>query len=581
MEGTHTTGSALAALDTEAFFQAVGRAKLPSEALGVAYELAERAVSEQVVAYRAARSEGARIRFFEAVCQQALEGLRREERPQVITDASGEGLAHNAAPGAYAPGADARPENGSLAREAWRLAHSTATGRMVDYLGWFERQQRGEALEWIAESLEIPAASVRTGVRRAKNRILELTNKLRYQQFARSPGELPQDLEPIVADYKRGDLVAMRRKLDAVAGAFGECPHWHLLDAWFHKAGDALDAAEDALREALVCADGDVVRAKVLNTYGNVLDGRGELQRARRMWQRAHALDGKAPVPLLNLLAQASERQDLADCQVYIQKIAKLRARKTLDAGAEAFVLQRLAENPELTWVRRTAVWRRGPARWLTKTGTSGGRGAALGRVATALMVLMVWAGGFLGQGCDQAFDSDRPFASLAFDVALEDGRSLAQLNDALAVLEDERGLVVAQGRLVMTPDGAALPLNVEDIDHVRGKASRMAVVTDEEAFRFGLAWDDGVMLVLGSDGKTYEGFGEFKSARTAEDDEPSDPDEEAGKDDYIRPGVDDDSRVGKDDYIRPKDGDSLSKDDYIHPGARSDDSESDDGDGD
>lgn len=569
--------------DHAAFFTVVEQLKLAPETMGAAYELCSRAIASQADAYRRAADQGQLVGFFAGVAARAQKTVDREVRSQVLTDATGEGM--GAAEG-YMDGQVGRSEKTELVREAWRLAHSQAKGRMVDYLAWYERRQRGETASGIAESLDMPAATVRTGIRRAKHKILELTNKLRYRRFARKPGQLPEALEPVVELYKKRDLIGMQAALDELAERFAECPHWNLLQGWLHKADESYEDAEFWMREALVFADVPSVRAKVLNSLGNVYDEMGEPERGRTCWRRAHRLDEDAPVPLLNLLANASERQDLADCQYYITQLSTLRGKGSLSEGEQTFVTSRLEDNPEFEWVRRTSPWRRGPARWIKQAA----RGAA-----TALAVALLCVMPFVGQGCDDYSAPSAPPAASSCGGAHHDKvvgdvdalvGEIPEVDEASFIEGAELLFLHADGRSVAAAligprysNGhlmAAFELNPMDAEAARGAVSVVVVSGDFMSEPMALTWA-GSEGTLDRDG--YLGYLALREGEGEGGGEVEDEEERVSKDDYIRP---EDGRelkpwvgheISKDDYIKPSNDrvedpdEAVGKDDYIHPG--------------
>ncbi len=494
------------------FFSTVQRLQLSPDSLGAAWERCESALS-------ACDGAMAVDKVIEAACRGAMKEVRRQDTPAVLTDATGEGLGTHS----YVAGAAASQVKTDVAREAWRLAHSTAKGRMTDYLAWFERNQRGETSDSIAESLGLPSATVRTGVRRARQRIIECANKLRYQKTARKPGELPAELEPVVAAFKRSDLVQMGTLLDAAADAFSEDPHFLLLHAWHSKELGDLDAAVTWLREALIFADVPVIRAKVLNTLGNTYDKAGDRDRARVQWRRAHALDDRAPVPILNLLANASERSDLADCQFYLNKLGELRSKKRLSEGESQFVLERLDDNPEFDWVRRTTPWSRGPARWLKQA-------------ANLVAALMLVALPLFGQGCDAQTEPD---AELTVEFSALTSSAACQ-SAAMIELRDAAGEWLGESTLDNTAcvDGELIATFILD---------RAAATVLTQA--------PGQVLLIGNDAASYTSlpvtFGDIQDNAM-----------------LLMAHMDNDAVIGKDEYIRPTDSGRLTKDEYIMPAA-------------
>jgi tetratricopeptide (TPR) repeat protein len=553
------------------FFQVAQRLALPGEILGAAFERCETAIADDPDGYQRAHREGALANFFQRACGEARRGARRDEQRHVLTDPSGEGLGGGEG---YAVGADFSEDRREVAREAWRLAHSTATGKMTDYLAWFERQRHGETSQAIAESLEVPSATVRTGLRRAKQRIVELINQLRNTQTGRRGSDLDPDLEPVVAVYKRGDLVAMRTALLALEAGHREDPHWCLLMAWYFKAREEAESAERWLKQALVHADEPRVRAKILNTLGNVLDARGQPEAARKAWLRAHELDPKAPVPLLNLLANASERHDLADCQYYLQALGDLRARHQLDADEDGFVLRRLAENPELAWVRRTDPWRRGPLRWLKRLG------GGLQQAAAAMALVLGLASAPAFPGCAEGGAHPGPLLEsasvLSADLSLELGTDLGSTTGLSLVLLDAEGetLHEAPVRAVALEDGlldgvVEIPMAVmalaPDFARLEGPILSGPILA--------LRWE-GSNATLESDREGSGAPGEVGNLSLRQKEHPGD---EIGKDDYIRPRPTTpetpNGAIGKDDYIRPTPAGAaapptgtVDKDDYIAP---------------
>ena len=379
-------------------------------------------------------------------------------------------------------------------------------------------------------------------MRRAKNRIVECTNLLRYQQFSRVPGQLPRPLEAVVASFKRRDLVTMRRLLQASATEFAECAHYHLLQGWLARAENDLATAQRHLHRALVFADDGVVRAKVLNTLGNVHDAVGDDAAARRSWSRAHRLDPNAPVPLLNLLANASERKDLADCQFYLQRLGDLRAKKKLTAQQQTFVVERLRDNPEFSWVRRTAPWRRGPAAWIKK----------LALRTTAPLLGLFFAVAHMGGavGCDGAVYSDDGSTTEVVVSALTAASAIGSAATTCEIVRDADVFVA-------TESGALL--DVERVDASCDHEGLLDAWIELGSVASRALGEAGATLVFVSNHDialdiTMDWRMPVAQARLMQPVL------------YAVAQVEVDGMLGKDDYIRPATGGTTSKDDYIRP---------------
>jgi tetratricopeptide (TPR) repeat protein len=260
-------------------------------------------------------------------------------------------------------------EDLQLSQRAFARAVSMAEAKedrtLLRNLAWYKARLDHKTYEAIAQSEGRVPATIRTGVARARKFVLKVVHELRHAQPAPLNGQSPEELEPLRELWVAQELAALRRELDRTEPEFGLDPHWLNLKALLLGDGGAREEAQRLYERALVFADAPSVRGRVLNNLGNLADDRGSPEEASGYWLRAHQLLPRAPAPLLNLLAAASERTDYASAQHYTALLGELLSSGHLRPDERSYAIRRLSEHPKLGWLRETEVWRLGPARWI------------------------------------------------------------------------------------------------------------------------------------------------------------------------------------------------------------------------
>jgi tetratricopeptide (TPR) repeat protein len=245
------------------------------------------------------------------------------------------------------------------------LAEAKEDRTLLRNLAWYKARLEHKTYEAIAQSEGRVPATIRTGVARARKFVLKVVHELRHAQPAPLNGQGPEELEPLRELWVAQELAALRRELDRTEPEFGLDPHWLNLKALLLDSSDEREEAQRVYERALVFADAPSVRGRVLNNLGNLADDRGSPEEASGYWLRAHQLLPRAPAPLLNLLAAASQRCDYASAQHYTAVLGELLSSGHLRPDERSYAIRRLGEHPKLAWLRETEVWRLGPARWL------------------------------------------------------------------------------------------------------------------------------------------------------------------------------------------------------------------------
>jgi tetratricopeptide (TPR) repeat protein len=276
-----------------------------------------------------------------------------------------------------------------LARRALARALSHARAQrnqtLQRYLRWYELRLAHRSYAAIARREGRPSATIRTGVARARRVILRMVHELQHDQPAPLSGDAPAEIEPLRDLWVNQQLDALERGLERTRERFADDPHWLNLAGLLRADRGERSQALELYERALVFADAPSVRARVLNNLGNLYEDLDRADDAHESWLRAHQLLPEAPAPLLNLLADASQRRDYASAQLYVSELGERLSADAYSAPDRAYVLRRLAENPKLAWLRDTDAWRVGPARWLR----SAHRGRALRETTGALLLAL------------------------------------------------------------------------------------------------------------------------------------------------------------------------------------------------
>jgi tetratricopeptide (TPR) repeat protein len=316
-------------------------------------------------------------------------------------------------------GESADPEALQLGQRALERARSHARAErnqtLLRYLRWYELRLAHKSYEAIARRESRPAATIRTGVARARRVILRMVHALQHDQPAPLTGDAPSEIEPLRDHWVRQELDALEQGLERTRARFGDDPHWLNLAALLRADRGEREPALELYERALVFADAPSVRARVLNNLGNLHEDEGRIDAAQECWLRAHQILPAAPAPLLNLLVSASQQRDYASAQLYLAELGERLSADAFSSDDRAYVLRRLAENPKLAWLRETDAWRVGPARWLR----SARRGRTLRETGRALLIALAFLPALAFSHATTAPVDERP----ALEAPRESGR--------------------------------------------------------------------------------------------------------------------------------------------------------------
>ncbi|MFQ5699221.1 MAG: hypothetical protein ACE5IL_13170 [Myxococcota bacterium] len=335
----------------------------------------------------------------------AADRLSEFLRPAVRRSVRGEGRDHPTGGwlGTFV-GSDARPigegatgkldrDSLSIARQALAradaLARAAGNTTLERNLRWYRLRLEHRSYAAIADAEARPAATIRTGVARARRFVLRVVHELEQEQPAPLDGEAPAELEPLRALWARQEIDALRRELDRTRERFGNDAHWLNLAGLVAQDDGRFEQALDHYERGLVAADAPSVRGRILNNLGNLAEDRERPDEARVYWLRAHQILPHAPAPLLNLLASACDERSYSRAQHYLGSIGALLRGDRLSGEERSYLLRRLADNPKFGWLRATDAWSSGPARWLRR----GPRAHALGQVGRLVATLLLALG--------------------------------------------------------------------------------------------------------------------------------------------------------------------------------------------
>jgi tetratricopeptide (TPR) repeat protein len=270
-------------------------------------------------------------------------------------------------------GVDAASEDGEplahhpLVVDALEYARRDGNATLQRNLSWMLRRDEGFSYEAIATEAEVPSASVRTGVRRARQAVRRIAQGQRRAVHAPHQGECPPALATARDAWKQGRLDEMASALEAVRPTLAEHPYYlFLLGLHADDTGDR-DRATACFERVLLIDDDRSLRAKVLNCLGYIADDAADLELARFYWSRAIEVSPHYTPAQVNQLKNACDRRDGLDLHVCIDRIGELLAGRTLAAADKEYLLTRLAEHPDFEWARSFDAWRRGPARWIAR----------------------------------------------------------------------------------------------------------------------------------------------------------------------------------------------------------------------
>ena len=388
------------------------------EMLGEAFLACERLAREKPSELHQALEAGRLDRFLTGAVRQSL----RPERPESF---GGGWMGTFVGPDGRAiedewsetPDLNAVATSQKAFNKALSIATSEGDRTMERNLRWYWLRLSHRTYDAIAAEAGSPPATVRTGVARARKRVLRIAHELQEAQPAPLNGESPPEVAPLRRLWEKQDLDALAKGLEKTRGEFGCNPHWLNLAALLTAdRGDRLEATR-LYEQALVSADAPDIRGRILNNLGNLAEDEGLEQEAVQFWLRAHQLVPQAPTPLLNLLASAAGRRSYPSAQHYLSKVGDLLRSGKLGNEEGEYVRRRLAENPKLRWLRQTEAWRVGAARWI-RAGTLPDRARRPRAVAQAVGILI--AALLLGAG--PAGASSQPALDRSLSAVYEPG---------------------------------------------------------------------------------------------------------------------------------------------------------------
>jgi tetratricopeptide (TPR) repeat protein len=268
---------------------------------------------------------------------------------------------------------DPEREEGAALREhpliSDAIALATAAGNetLLRNLRWMILRDEGRSYEAIAKRGDCPTASVRTGVRRARQAVRRVAQQRRRAATAPHQGRCPSELEAARDAWKANQLDEMARALQRAHPALGDHPYfWFLTGLWADDSGEREEAIR-CFERVLLCDDDTSLRAKVLNCLGSVADDAGDLTLAHLYWSRAARVDPQHTPAHVNLLKSACDRKDALDLHVCIDRIGELLASRTQRPEDKEYLVTRLREHPDFEWARSFESWQRGPARWIAR----------------------------------------------------------------------------------------------------------------------------------------------------------------------------------------------------------------------
>jgi tetratricopeptide (TPR) repeat protein len=361
------------------------------------------AVYEELVsdsaAYDAASDEGTLTAFLtQLVRRSCRKNPDAQVMPQVFTDPTGAEI--QAGSHQFSTG---DPDAALLAPRVLEEARREASDKMDTYLGWLEHSHAGVSDGELAVAAGIEAVTIRGGRKRAVDFLLEVAHRMRHPAL-RIDAELPEPLARIAALLGDGDTDHAARLLEQARSDFDADPRWWNLMGVRAWRDSEWDAAIDCYREALVLADEPRLRTKILNNWGTIELSKDRYEAAQALFLRATRItqDG---VPLwLNLLSVASLRHDVHDCRFYATRLVKVLRRKERSDAERRYASQRLRENPNYAWVRKTSAWQT-IARWLRSSQARPAILPGVGRAVAAATMVLMCATLFACGHADQAAD--------------------------------------------------------------------------------------------------------------------------------------------------------------------------------
>jgi len=309
-------------------------------------------------------------------------------------------------------------EDNPLVAAALALADSEGNATLERNLKWMIERDEGYAYEAIAKQSGSPAASVRTGVRRARQAIRRIAQAQRRAAHAPHQGVCPAALEPAREAWKNGDLDSFEALLTRVSRELGRHPYFWFLSGLLADDRGEPEEARALFERVLLHDDDPALRAKVLNCLGYMADDRARLEEAHELWSRSVRVDPSHTPAHVNLLKNACDRRDKLDVHVAIDMIGALLTSRSLSRPDKEYLVNRLKEHPDFSWARSFDAWRKGPARWIARYESSGratAQGSPRRRVAASIALGIALALAIAGVALD--FE---PLRSAPVDAGLE-----------------------------------------------------------------------------------------------------------------------------------------------------------------
>jgi tetratricopeptide (TPR) repeat protein len=298
-------------------------------------------------------------------------------------------------------------------------AHATAEDDQVllRNLRWMTIRDRGWSYAAIADEAGAPRATVRSGVRRARQAVRRIAQQRRRAAYHPPSHICPRELTSALDAWQAEDLDRMRAVLERARATHGHLAYFKYLEAGLENDAGDQEAAVALLRSILEDDDGQQLRAMVLNCLGYIADDRGDLRAARDYWTRSASVNPRYAAAHVNLLKNACDRRDSLDAHVCIDTIGALLSGGGLSGEDRAYLVRRLREHPDYRWARTFDAWQRGPERWIerydaecakakARDGSGKGWRTLAAAHATAMTLLLILAGGF-GAPRDVVSESD------------------------------------------------------------------------------------------------------------------------------------------------------------------------------
>ena len=328
-----------------------------------------------------------------------------------------------------------------LELQAMDLAGERFDGKHRVYLSWLWLRYEGQTAKEIADEEQkrggtTKPATVRSGWRRANDRLLDIIHELRFHRHAHLSGDVDPRLRAIekLLDVPE-HLAAAEARLAGLREEYSRDPQWHILMGKVKRRQNNTTEALAEYREACVWARNDTIRGEAHNAMGYAYDKARNRHEALAHWRMSTELAPALQKPWMNLMADASLHKDLAEAKRLIQRFTEVAHSGKMSASDREEALTTLTNkaDPELRWIRAQDEWRRVYATWLKKL-------AAVAAAAVILFALLRGASAVNEENTTVAAKGEEP-------ARMEAG---LQGNDDLVAAKGEvftlRGLAYAKG---------------------------------------------------------------------------------------------------------------------------------------